>query len=136
MPSHIVYSENGEVEFNWNIEEVGGGYEYESVQVAGELCITNVKYAMMLEHYTADEIHEMENVTRYSTKKKDKAAYSKYKSVKDACLNIILEAVGDLDNPVQENEMGGGMEENMQQSGPTGPQEEPMKVVFQEWGMQ
>lgn len=138
MPEHLEHSEDGTVFFNWNIVENNNLYEYDSVQVVGELCVSNIKYAMMLENYTDEEICEMENVKKTSTKKKDKEEYQTYKNLKDSYLNIILESVGDLNNTNAQNNQENDMEHDMGMhvGGEQQVLEEPMKVVYKEWGMQ
>lgn len=84
----------GVVEFNYNVEQVSDGYEYDSVDVIGEVVRVNVKYAMMLERYTSDEINELENVKRYSDDPADRQEYAVYKSVKDDCDAIITAELG------------------------------------------
>ena len=137
MPEHLEYSEDGTVFFNWNIVENNDLYEYDSVQVVGELCVSNIKYAMMLENYTDEEICEMENVKKTSTKKKDKEAYKTYKNLKDSYLNIILESVGDLNNTNAQNNQENDMEHNMEMhvGGEQQVLEVPMKVVYKECRM-
>lgn len=78
--------------FNWNVTESENGFEFDTVQVAGETTPENIKYAMMLEHYTAEEIYDMETVKKKSSKTKDKAAYREYKKLKDGYAEIIREA--------------------------------------------
>ena len=137
MPEHLEYSEDGTVFFNWNIVENNDLYEYDSVQVVGELCVSNIKYAMMLENYTDEEICEMENVKKTSTKKKDKEEYKTYKNLKDSYLNIILESVGDLNNTNAQNNQENDMEHDMEMhvGGEQQVLEVPMKVVYKECRM-
>lgn len=85
----------GCVEFNWNITEKNGGYEYDSVDVVGEVVRVNVKYAMMLEKYSDEEINEMENIKRFSTDISDISAYNTYKADKDLCDAHITAALGE-----------------------------------------
>ena len=95
QPETLQPAAGGVVEFNYNVEAAqGGGYDYDSVDVIGEVVRVNIKYAMMLEQYSSDEINEMENVKRYSEDPADKAAYTDYKSVKDACNAIITAELG------------------------------------------
>lgn len=92
----VIFAPNGfgSHEFNYNIVETENGYTYDSVDVAGEPTRDNIKYVLMLEHYTQEEIYEMENVKRFSTKKADKTAYETYLDKKTECNNIISEMLG------------------------------------------
>lgn len=94
-PETLQPVQGGCTEFNWNVTEKDGGYEYDSVDVVGEVVRVNVKYAMMLELHTADEINEMENVKRTSTDPEDIAAYAAYKAEKDSCNAIITAELGE-----------------------------------------
>ena len=80
--------------FIYNIVETEYGYTYDSVDVAGEPTRDNIKYVLMLEHYTQEEIYEMENVKRLSTKKADKTEYKTYLDKKTKCNDIISEMLG------------------------------------------
>lgn len=94
-PETLNPARGGIVEFNYNVTEKDGGYEYDSVDVVGEVVRVNVKYAMVLERYTAEEIDGMENVKSRSRKKADKEAYAEYKAFKDACDAEITENLGE-----------------------------------------
>lgn len=92
----VIFAPNnfGGHEFNHNIVEAENGYTYDSIDVVGEPTRDNIKYALMLEHYTQEEIYEMENVKRLSTKKVDKTAYETYLDKKTECNDIISEMLG------------------------------------------
>ena len=64
------------------------------MDVIGEVVRVNIKYAMMLKLYTADEINDMENHKRYSQDPQDIADYNAYKAVKDGFNNIISNELG------------------------------------------
>lgn len=70
-PQALVQNEFGGYEFNWAIEETENGFTYESIDVVGELTRANVKYAMMRERYTPEEITAMENAYAANPKTKD-----------------------------------------------------------------
>lgn len=94
-PKTMQQAEGGVVQFNRNIEGKSGNYTFDSTDVVGEPVRTNIKYAMVLERYTAEEIDEMENVKRTSRKKADKEAYAEYKAFKDGCDAEITENLGE-----------------------------------------
>ena len=94
-PETLHPAAGGVVEFNYNVEAAQeGGYDYDSVDVIGECVRINVKYAMMLECYTEDEINEMENMKRYSDDPDDKQAYALYKETKDGFNQTISDELG------------------------------------------
>lgn len=93
-PQTLQPAQGGVLEFNYNVLQVSDGYDYDSVDVIGEVVRVNVKYAMMLEPYSAEQINELENVKRYSDDPADRQEYAVYKSVKDDCDAIITAELG------------------------------------------
>lgn len=93
-PETLQPAEGGVMEFNFNVAATGGGYEYDSVDVVGEPARVNIKYAMMLERYTDEQINEMENVKRHSEDAEERAAYEAYKAVKDGFDAVISAELG------------------------------------------
>lgn len=93
-PETLQQAEGGVTEFNYNVEFDGNVYDYDSVDVVGEVVRVNVKYAMMLEHYSADGINDMENKKRYSEKEEDRRAYQQYCDIKADCDSIITKELG------------------------------------------
>lgn len=94
QPQTLQPAQGGVVEFNYNVQQVSDGYDYDSVDVIGEVVRVNVKYAMMLESYSSEEINEMENVKRYSQDPTDQDEYAVYKAVKEGCDIIITGELG------------------------------------------
>ena len=94
QPQTLNPVEGGVVEFNYNVTQSASGYDYDSVDVIGEVARVNIKYAMMLERYSAEQINELENVKRYSQDPADIAEYNAYKAVKDGFNDIISNELG------------------------------------------
>lgn len=94
-PAALTPADGGVTEFCHSVVPVEGGYEYESVDVIGEPVRTNVKYALMLERYTAEEIDEMENEKRYSEEPEVVAEYQAYIAVKTQCNDLINTTIGE-----------------------------------------
>lgn len=93
-PQTLQPAQGGVTEFNYNVQQASSGFDYDSVDVIGEVVRVNIKYAMMLERYTDEEINDMENVKRYSQDPSDIATYNAYKAVKDSFNDIITNELG------------------------------------------
>jgi hypothetical protein len=92
-PETLVPSQYGGYEFNWNVTETEGGYAYDSVDVAGELTRANIKYAMMRERYTGEEITQYENAHHDNPQSTDLGVMA-YLAVKTWIEAVILQELG------------------------------------------
>lgn len=94
-PAALTPADGGVTEFCYNVTPVDGGYEFDVTDVIGEPVRTNVKYALMLEHYTAEEIDDMENDKRYREEPEVVAEYEAYLAVKTRCDELISETISE-----------------------------------------
>lgn len=88
-PQSLKLNEYGAWTFCWNITETENGFEFETVDAPGELTRANIKYAMMLERYTGEEITEFENqIAANNGQTKDLGSFA-YIAVKQWVENIL-----------------------------------------------
>lgn len=92
-PETIARNQYGGYEFNWNVTAIDGGFSYESVDVAGELTRANIKYAMMRERYTGEEITQYENIHHADPQSTDLGVLA-YLAVKTWVEGIITTELG------------------------------------------
>lgn len=91
LPPTTEQQPNGTIKYNYDIEQVDGGYRYSVLYVAGNFTRANIEYAYLLEFYTSQEIDEIIGVISHSDKPIDIIKKQMFNAIK-AMINGFVDA--------------------------------------------
>jgi hypothetical protein len=91
LPQTTEQQPNGTTKYNYDIEQVDGGYRYSPLYVAGNFTRSNIEYAYLLEFYTPQDIDEIIGVISHSDKPIDIIKTQMFNAIK-AMINGFIDS--------------------------------------------